>query len=505
MNRAYDLLLTDIRALISDLGRDGGLIGPSVYDTAQVLRFSPPSEGVWPALEWLIEQQYPDGGWGDPSIPLSRDVATLAVVLALEAHSSRKNEQSAMQAGLTFIRRQAMQWAGPLPEDMPVACELLLPALVDQARERGITLDDAPYTSLRAFGSRRRQLLARLVPRPGTPLTHSWESWGQQPDVGLLDGAGSIGHSPAATAAWIRNASDDPNLADACDASRHYLRQAAAATGVGIPGVVGAVWPYRRNEQIVSLFTIMLAGLIDHPALRDVIQPQLDDLWGGLRPDGYGISDHFSTDGDLTAMSFALMAHHGQRPPITVLREFIVDDSCLTYKHEMQRSFSATTHAAHSLLLLGDDPTGLFDYLDRQRAINGTWLGDKWHASWLYLTSHVIHALLAAGRPLMALTALSPLLDHQHPDGSWGLTSATTEETAYGALALLALSRHGLLPEHGQRALRRATRYLKEHYRPLAEDSGACWIAKGLYRPRRIARIEETSVTLACMLAGYGE
>jgi hypothetical protein len=248
----------------------------------------------------------------------------------------------------------------------------------------------------------------------------------------------------------------------------------------------------------------MLTGLIDHPALCDVIQPQLDDLWHALRPDGYGINDHFCTDGDLTAMCFALMADHGRQPPIAVLRDFIIGDSCLTYKNEMQRSLSATAHAAHSLALLGEDPAALFDHLDARRAINGAWIGDKWHASWLYLTSHLIHALLAAGRPLVALPALSPLLDHQHPDGSWGITSATTEETAYGALALLAFSRHDMLPEQGQQALRRATRYLMEHYRPLTEDTGACWLAKNLYRPRRIARVEEISVTLACILAGYG-
>ncbi|MBD2248543.1 hypothetical protein [Nostoc sp. FACHB-888] len=61
-------LFTELRSLIADLGKNGGLISPSVYDTAQVLRFYPPATGVEPALEWLLTQQQADGGWGNPRI-----------------------------------------------------------------------------------------------------------------------------------------------------------------------------------------------------------------------------------------------------------------------------------------------------------------------------------------------------------------------------------------------------------------------------------------------------
>ncbi len=47
-------LIAELRTLIGELGKDGGLISPSVYDTAQVLRYYPPKEGVEPALHWLI-------------------------------------------------------------------------------------------------------------------------------------------------------------------------------------------------------------------------------------------------------------------------------------------------------------------------------------------------------------------------------------------------------------------------------------------------------------------
>ena len=77
MSQLIEALFADLRTLIADLGKDGGLISPSVYDTAQVLRFCPPKEGVEPALEWILGQQQPDGGWGNPAVPLSRTVPTL--------------------------------------------------------------------------------------------------------------------------------------------------------------------------------------------------------------------------------------------------------------------------------------------------------------------------------------------------------------------------------------------------------------------------------------------
>ena len=62
MHYVHELLLTDLRHLIARLGTDGGLMSPSIYDTAQVLRLAPPVEPLWPTLEWLVAQQHPDGG-----------------------------------------------------------------------------------------------------------------------------------------------------------------------------------------------------------------------------------------------------------------------------------------------------------------------------------------------------------------------------------------------------------------------------------------------------------
>ncbi|MGZ3457426.1 MAG: hypothetical protein ACXU86_02855 [Archangium sp.] len=41
MKRIQDVLLAELRSLVSALGAKGGLMSPSVYDTAQVLRILP--------------------------------------------------------------------------------------------------------------------------------------------------------------------------------------------------------------------------------------------------------------------------------------------------------------------------------------------------------------------------------------------------------------------------------------------------------------------------------
>jgi hypothetical protein len=46
----------------------------------------------------------------------------------------------------------------------------------------------------------------------------------------LIDGAGGVGHSPAATAAWLKAAAGRPDLANAREVAQRYLVEAAAAT-----------------------------------------------------------------------------------------------------------------------------------------------------------------------------------------------------------------------------------------------------------------------------------
>ena len=504
MNRMLDLLITDLRHLVSDLGKDGGLTSPSIYDTAQVLRLAPASENTCATLDWLLAQQKADGGWGNPAIPLTRDVPTLATVLALSRYENRaSNTDSALQAGLAFLARQAPQWRAPLSDDIPSAVELLLPRLLEDAAAAGLNLDQAPYSDLIAFGRRRRQMIARLRPLAGTAAVHSWEAWGSCPDPAVIDGSGGVGHSPAATAAWLHAAGDRPDLADLRVAAERYLVGAATSTGMGVPGVMPNAWPIARTEQATALYGILLAGLIDHPTLNDSIQPILTDLARAITPIGLGTSDYFVTDGDDTAMALACLAGR-RKVSIEPMLHFAIDSHFSTYVGELQPSLSVTAHAIHALALLGKPATKASSYLRERQQADGSWSGDKWNGSWLYTTCHTLAALLSTDHCDLE-SVLTSIRADQRADGGWGLIASSSEETAYAVMGLLLLARAGELPADGRTALKRAAAFLEQRYRPFKEETTAVWLAKEPYRPRRVSRAFEISALLALAIEGFVE
>lgn len=500
MNREIDLLVTDLSYLVRDLGKDGGLTSPSIYDTAQVLRLTPSDDNIWQTLHWLLDQQQTDGGWGDPAFPLTRDVPTLAAVLAINTHCTRRRDRVALRAGIDFLSRQAIHWRAPLPDDIPAGVELLLPYLLKEAAAAGLELNHEPYEPIIALGQRRRRLIAHLNPKAGTAATHSWEAWGGEPSPEMIDGSGGIGHSPAATAAWIHRANGRADLADFVAAARGYLASAAASTGMRIAGVMPNAWPIARTEQATALYGILLANMLDHPALQDAVQPILSDLAGGITSTGLGTSDFFTPDGDDTAMALACLAGR-RKVPIDPMLHFAIDSHFYTYIGELQPSLSATAHALHALALAGKPWPGANAYLHERKHPDGRWIGDKWNGSWLYTTCHTLAALLST-EAFDPTTTINSILAHQHANGGWGLATANSEETAYAVASLLQLHRAELLPTQGYEALRRGAAFLISRYRPFAEEGVAVWLAKEPYRPRRVSRAFELGATLALAVEG---
>lgn len=497
MTRSLDILLADLRHEIGALGSGGGLISPSVYDTAQVTRLAPQGRDSWPALSWLLEQQQPDGGWGNPALPLTRDLPTLAAVLALAPHASRRSTAGAITAGLAFLRRQMRHWAAPLADDIPVGVELLLPRLVEEAVAAGMDLPAAPYGALATLGQRRRALIAGRPLRAGTTPTHSWEGLARAPERAVIDGTGGVGHSPAATAAWLRAAEGRPELADALAGARNYLARSARATGTGIPGVHPTVWPIDRFELDFGLYALLLAGTLRLPALRDVVAPRVECLAASLGETGLGMSDHFMVDGDITATAMAVLTGAGRAVDPGLLDRFAAGDHYFTYPGELQPSITTTAHAVHALALLGRAPRQAVGYLLAQQTPDGRWEGDKWHGSWLYTTAQVGLALLAAGVRDDLCAAEAALRAHQRPGGGWGVGNVTSEETAHAVLLLQALAAAGLLSAAGGRALRAGERFLQANYVPLGERECDAWIGKELYVPRRVSRMIELAALLS--------
>lgn len=477
------------------LGQEGGVVSPSVYDTAQLLqarRHEPPRAG----LGWLLREQAPDGGWGAPAVPLARDVPTLAAVLALHTAGRTAESKEAVRAGLDFLRRHAPVWEESLPDDAPVAVELILPWMLDKGADMGLDVPVRPYIRLRELGERRHRLIQKMRPGPGTAPSHAWEVWGTDATPDMLDGSGGVGHSPAATAAWLsRHGSVSERDVDR---ARSYLKGAGAATlHDDASGIVPTVWPIDRFEQVWGLYALLATGLLEHPALSDVVSSLLVSVKQALRPEGIGMSDHFIHDGDITATTVAVLAGAGREVDMAVLNRFRRDDGFITYANELQPSLTTNAHAVLALALLGQDATRPLQRLREAQGVDGRWSGDKWHGSWLYTTSQVMVALATAGDTGCVARGVDALLRHQHGSGGWGMNAdATPAETAYAVHALHAARSRCAGNDAINEAMRGASVWLSRQLDHSLSRNGRLWIGKELYCPHRVDQAFELSARL---------
>ncbi|MFY0521677.1 hypothetical protein ACN28I_00125 [Archangium gephyra] len=498
---AAKIILEDLRGLIADLGKDGGLSNGSVYDTAMVVRLAPPEEGPEAAVEWLLQQQHADGGWDNPKVLRARDMPTLAAVLALHVRGKDERAKRAVERGLEFIRQQRPYWT-VLPEDLLVGVEMNLPRLLDAAVDLGLDVPVDQYAAVIEDGKRRREKLGRLKQFfPGTPPALTFEGWGTEPDPALMDPDGGIGPCPAATAAWIDLAKDRPELQEHVARARRYLKASEAGTDVRLPGVVPATWRIDLMEQGWGLFAVLCAGLLDHPLLADDenVQKHLDVLEKALSRGGIGFTKYFMPDGDDTAVVLAVLKAAKRPADMKILRQYERGQHFFTYPQETHPSLTTTAHAVMALNLVGENTEQWVRAMLDMRAADGRWLLDKWQISWLYTTAQV---MLSIPDPHLMRNSVETLLDEQKQDGGWGAAGhTTTVETAFAALVLHSLRGKGLHEERIHGALARANKYLRSNYRPFVLNQEPLWIGKALYCPFRMDRAFELSAMLALALA----
>jgi hypothetical protein len=313
-----------------------------------------------------------------------------------------------------------------------------------------------------------------------------------------VDEIGSVSHSPAATAAWLRLAQGCPG---SCAARRHaaaYLHGAAAATQLGIPGVVPGGWPITRFEQTFGLHALLLAGLLEVEALQDVLRAQLEDLLHAMRPGGLGFSDWFVPDGDDTAAAVAVLGRCGHPASFAALEPFRRATHFSTYPFELQSSLSVTAKATHALAVTGCDVSAWCTSIRNTQAADGWWYSDKWNISPLYTTCLALLALHGAQHENAKLAGRHALVTGQNRDGGWGgRARSTPEETAHGLLALYTLACDGMLDAVGRQSLRRSHEYLWQAVTSGQVGKARIWILKDLFSVERIDRAFILSALLA--------
>ncbi|RFB83394.1 hypothetical protein B5K11_34760 [Rhizobium leguminosarum bv. trifolii] len=493
MNALSEQILSELRHLLNET-RDGGSVSPSVYDTARVLHFRGNVTGRQNAYAWLMAQQQADGGWGSADFPLFRHAPTWAALLALQRADPLPGAADAVQAATRFLERQPDPYADAVPEDAPVGAELILPQISGEAAS---LVDDVVFPRYPALLPLRQACLAKLGtvgPLPsGHPLLHSWEAWGTSPTTACLDDDGSIGISPAATAAWRAHALTQASAPQVGRADR-YLQAASRAARSGIEGVVPSVWPINVFEPCWSLYTLHLAGLFSHPALAEAVGVIVAQLDACLGVRGLGPALHFAADADDTAVALCILRLAGRNPAADALRHFQIGGLFVTFPGERNASVSTNIHALHAFRLLGKPTAGTSAYLEANRNPDGLWDNEKWHVSWLYPTAHAIAALAQGVPQWRDERALAALLQAQCDDGGWGAGRASTfEETAYALFALHVMD--GREEPTGRArialAVAHALEWMLARHEAHELPQTPLWIGKELYCPTRVVRVIE--------------
>ena len=491
--RAHSHASTDqawgqLRKVVNNLGRGGGAITPSIYETAQVLRFYPELVEVDRVITWLLRNQQPDGGWGEMEAPLYRIVPTLAAILALRCYRSDGRVGRACAVGYRFLEEQDTAIVPDDSEYLPVAVELILPRLLDEMSEAGMGLAWARFKHIEELGDRRRKLIAEHTHTRSSPPVFSWEAWGVHPDPELVGSVGGVGHSPAATAWWLRLDKGRQSTCAARSQARDYIAAAARATGLGIHGVVPGPWPINRFEQSFVLQTIEMAGLLTNRHLTSDLGPQLEDLRKALSAGGLGFSDHFAPDGDDTAAAVSVLTAAGLGANCSVLAPFERSQHFVAYPFEMHMSFTVTARATQAMSAAGRDVTTWRNSIVKAQQADGWWPSEKWNRSRLYGTSVALRAL-DGGVGSCQAAALEAYLNYQHDDGGWGcFGNSTPVETAFAVLALKRIGAHMGTDTPCTEVLRSAHNYLRQASSMGNVCTHRMWISKDLFSARRIDR-----------------
>lgn len=442
-------------------------------------------------LQALADRQHQDGSWGSRA-PCVHDrlLSTLAVVLLLRRFGHRRSDAEQITAGERYI----WQYADGLENDThaTVGFEMILPALLAEAREFGL---DLPYAQLRHYEEERNQKLSRLpadrIFQIKTTALFSLEAFGRgfDPDdvTDLILEDGSMAGSPSATACLLDLVPDwRSRLPRSAGYVEGLLENGAAGLPVMSPcGIFTRTW---------VLYYLHVGGLLSGGG--ELLKTHYDYLLEHWRPDGVGFSSHVLPDSDDTSMTLLALHRAGFEVDGSCLLAYERDEHFAVYDYEMDPSISANLHILEAIETLPEGDRErvrhkILHYVLGARRTGGYW-GDKWHASTYYPTSQALIALLHHAPDQMDET-LGWLLATQRPDGSWGQYTPTSEETALALLSLLLYYRAGhSIPEE---PLRLAAGYLLAHENPFGEDHPELWTAKVLYAPTTVIR----SIILAAL------
>ncbi|WP_260615740.1 prenyltransferase/squalene oxidase repeat-containing protein [Microbispora sp. KK1-11] len=493
----------DVPAAAGELMRDlmsrpWGHVSPSVYETGRLVTLAPWLLGHDERVAYLVATQRPDGSWGVPDgyglVPtLSATEALLSVLTRGDHGVDRDVLIGAVRRGLRVLSGWLAETAVVTLPDTP-AIEIIVPALVSliNAHLDGLSeceigrlpipegMSEGPLTLIR----QRLESGAALPDKLLHALEVAGRSAASAPAVHPTS-IGTVGASPAATAAWLSGSA----LPDPGHHARRYLEAVALRHGGPVP--VGL--PITVFERGWVLSWLARAGIP-----FDVPPEMLADLRAAIGPEGTPAGAGLPPDADTTSVALYALALLGVPYEPDSLWAFETPTHFCTWQGEEGSSVSVNAHVLDAFgQYAAARPEQAPRYAmvlarlaawlrERQRA-DGSW-DDRWHASPYYATVSCALALHEFGgqESVVAVrSAVRWVLDTQREDGSWGRWGGTAEETAY-AVQLLLMTGPLTGDEDRAEAVRRGYRYLLRSADPA--DGPALWHDKDLYLPLAVVR-----------------
>lgn len=494
-------MIQQVQQLLNEIGV--GKMSSLAYDTAWIARLG---EIDWElsshALEWLCENQLPDGSWGakEPFYYHDRVISTLSAMIALTHRGRRAKDRAQIEKGLMALEKITSGATQGLQADFngaTVGFEMIVPTLVEEAENLGIITRQGETI----LGRLREQRAVKLKFLRGKMINRQMTAAFSAEMAGvdglhmldiknLQEKNGSIGHSPSATAYYM--VFIEPNDKSALN----YLRRFIDPTK-GAPDLI----PFETFEANWVLWNLALVNGDWHQHLGVEFQRAMNILKQAWLPGrGIGLSGDYSVpDGDDTFIAYELFSKFGTISDIEAVLSFEESENFCAYPYEAHSSNSVNIHALRTLQQAGisiDSPViqKIIKYLQKNRFPEGYWF-DKWNLSPYYTTAHAI--IVCAGlADSLVYKSVEWIIQTQNNNGSWGYQFPTAEETAYCIQALVTWQeRGGTVP---QNVVKNAVNWLKDHTEP---PFPPIWMGKGLYTPELIVR---STILSALALANGG-
>ncbi|XP_044948008.1 syn-copalyl diphosphate synthase, chloroplastic-like [Hordeum vulgare subsp. vulgare] len=372
-------MIESIRGALRSMS--GGEISVSPYDTAMVSLVKNLDGGDGPqfpsTIEWIVQNQLPDGSWGDGAFFMVRDriINTLACVVALTSWNIYTDN---CKRGLLFIRQNMSRLAGEDDDWMLVGFEIAFPSLLDMAKDLDL---DIPYDdpALQAIYAKRNLKLAKIptdiLHETPTTLLHSIEGmvnldWQKLLKLRCLDG--SFHSSPSATAFALEHTGDKKCLEFLDGIIENFA------------GAVPCIYPLDVYEHLWAVDRLMRLGISRH--FVSEIEGCLEFAHRHWTQEGLAHTKNCPVkDIDDTAMGFRLLRLHGYHVKPCVFKNFEKDGKFFCLRGESNPS-SVTpmynTYRASQFAFPSDDAViGRAEvycrrFLEERRASNK--LKDKW-------------------------------------------------------------------------------------------------------------------------------